>query len=81
MNVAQQAPTPKEDDLVTYVAKILREDISIPYGVHIDLRQPPINEDDHDSWAEDNGLETWLYVAQSVVDAVDSYRLRGKKDA
>lgn len=69
----QSQPTPK-DDLTTHIAKILREDISIPYGVHIDLRQPPINEDDHDSWAEDNGLDTWLYVAQSVIDAVDRYR-------
>lgn len=71
---AQQAPQQPKDDLVTHVAKILREDISIPYGVHIDLRQPPINDDDHDNWAEDDGLGTWLYVAASIVSAVDRYR-------
>lgn len=59
------------DNLIVHVAKCLREDISIPFGVHIDLRQAPINNDDHDSWAEENGLDTWYYVAYSVIRSVD----------
>lgn len=69
-NVQQAPPAPK-DDLVTHVAKILREDISIIKG---SVRQPPIYEDDHDSWDDARPLENWFYAAKSVIEAIDRYR-------
>lgn len=70
-------PEPKKLNLVEKVAAILREDISIPYSMvdHVALRQPPINGDDHDSWDSADKKENWYYIAASIIDTVDKYRL------
>lgn len=74
MNV-QQGPAKPKDDLVTHVAKIMREDISILHNSQdVSLRQPPIHEDDHDSWGDSQPLENWFYAAKSIIEAIDHYR-------
>lgn len=75
MNSIQQAPQQRKD-LVDVVISCLREDISIPNSLEdrVDLRQPPINDDDHDSWADAKARENWQYVAESIIETIDRYR-------
>ncbi len=80
MSEVAQGPAPRKKTLVETVGAILREDISIPFKEATQLRQPPINEDDHDSWAVvragDSDYKKWDYVAESVIRAIDRYRSR-----
>lgn len=73
-----QGPAPKKKTLVETVAACLREDINIPHSLmdKVELRQPPINDDDHDSWAKSGPQENWLYLAHSIIETVDRYRAR-----
>jgi hypothetical protein len=74
-----QGPAPAKKTLVETVAAVLQEDIQ-PEKQGLALRQPPINEDDYDSWAyvKPYGYEPekWLYVAESVIRAIDRYRAK-----
>lgn len=77
----QQGPTPRELTLVETVVACLREDINIPYSLQdrVELRQPPINDDDHDSWASSGSRENWTYVAYGIIETIDRYRERHDK--
>jgi len=71
-----QGPTPNQKTLPELVAAILQEDIQV-VSRGLALRQPPVN-DDYDSWdILESGKykpELWLYVAESVIRAIDRYR-------
>lgn len=64
--------------LVETVSAVLREDIQCRHDQPMQLRQPPINEDDYDSWAFDNGTDgkKWEYVAESIIKTIDRYMSR-----
>jgi len=79
MDEVSQGPTPSKKTLAQTVASIMREDIQPPYNGKLSLRQPPINEDDSDSWSgEWEKPEKWLFVAESVIRAIDRYRSRNE---
>jgi hypothetical protein len=65
------------DNLIVHLAKCLREDVSVPHGVSWQLRQWPVNEDDHDSWSDADSLDKWYYMAYSILRQID----RPKADA
>jgi hypothetical protein len=67
MEPQQQIIQPEKYNLDEKVARILREDIQ---GSGIRLRQPPINDDDADNWSQDKGVDSWLYVASTLIEVV-----------
>lgn len=71
MNDNQAGPPPEPDNLIVHIAHLLREDINIPLHHRVLLRQAPINDDDHDSWAPSDDLENWYYVAYSIIESID----------
>lgn len=73
MDNVQQGPKPPKDNLIVHIAKCLREDISVPYGIDYRLRQFPI-DDDHDNWDFAGELENWYYMAYSIIDDLDPKR-------
>lgn len=76
----QQNPQPKKT-LIETVAICLREDINVPHNLfnNVELCQPPINDDDHDSWASSGPTENWYWVAKNIIDTIDRYRAREEK--
>jgi hypothetical protein len=76
MSVNQQGPKPPKDNLIVHIAKCLREDIYAPHGVELTLRQWPFNDDDHDSWDIDDGVDKWYYIAYSIIDDLDPARAK-----
>jgi hypothetical protein len=71
---AQQAPKPPNDNLIVHLARCLREDVYYSKDSDIQLRQWPINGDDHDSWDNPTDIEKWYYMAYSILQQTDPKR-------
>lgn len=66
---AEQTPEPA-NNLQRQVVSMLKENLSIPPTRPIEVRQAPINGDDHDSWASSEQADAFDNLASELIELI-----------
>lgn len=61
------APAEQPQDLMTRVVAMLKEDLDFASK---EIRQAPVNGDDHDSWADASEPDAFDYLAQQLIQTI-----------